>query len=237
MSWAFLADLDVTLPAQAWTRIQAKRPRDISLAKGWSGLEEATLEDAFGRPLRSAETFAQVIAWDWGKDAIVVDEVTGDGARVRVCAALDKSLLDMAFPLAALLEAARSEGGAGSLRLVNDGTSGAEAGSEMILAGGRIEATPLDDFEELLEELAGEMLQHRMRSGGKPMINPFTGKAIVVKERINPFTGKPFEAPNAKKAPAKKATKAAPAKRPPTKDPPTKKPPAKKPPTKKATKK
>ena len=49
MSWALLADMDVTLPAPAWTRIQAKKPRDVTLAKGWSGLEEASLEDAFVR--------------------------------------------------------------------------------------------------------------------------------------------------------------------------------------------
>lgn len=158
MSWAFLVDLRLTLSTSAWERVRDEKPTDFVLERGWSGLEDEELERAFGRPATTKETFAQVLAWDWGTASIARISADGEHTRVRVCAFLDKSQLDNAHPLATLLEAARREGGTGALRFVNDGTSGAEGGAELTLAGGRIERARIDDYEPILQELAGEML-------------------------------------------------------------------------------
>jgi hypothetical protein len=200
MSWGFFADLRLSLPTAAWTRVRARRPAEIPLAAGWSGLEDTGLEHAFGRPSTKQQTFADVLAWDW-RGAIVEVAADGGRTRVRVCAMLDKSELELAQPLAALLDAARDEGGEGSLRLVNDGTSGAENGVERTLAGGHLTSAPLEDYESILEELAVEILPKPPKRGGpaKPMINPFTGKPITPddlrsekpKRGIDPQTGKP----------------------------------------------
>lgn len=187
MSWGFLVDLDITVPTQAWKVLKAERPRDVSLARGWSGLVETSLEEAFGRPYTGDDTFAKVLKWKWGPESIVLHEPVGDRTRIRVCVVLEKSQLDHAFPLAALLEAARTVGGAGSLRFVNDGTSGAEDGSQLTLADGTIEATPLEAYEDHLDALTGELFKREATRSAKPMINPFTGKPIVGK----PTTKKP----------------------------------------------
>lgn len=193
MSWAFLVDLRLTLPTSAWRRLRSRKPVEFVLKKGWSGLNDESLEAVFGRPATTKETFADVLAWDWGQESICRVNEKVRQTNVRLCAVLDKSVLDQAHPLATLLEAARHERGTGSLRLVNDGTSGAEDGAEMVLAEGKIKRAPIEDFEPVLTELAGELFEVAASKGMARKKNPFTGKAFS--PRINPFTGKPLRPP------------------------------------------
>lgn len=79
--------------------------------------------------------------------------------------------------LQCLLHAARAHHCRGHMRLVNDGTYSGEAGVALTLAGGEVRAEQLDDFENALEELAGEIFEAVPGIGvGGPKINPFTGK-------------------------------------------------------------
>src|SRR5579859_1299320 len=106
MSWGFFADLRLTLSTAGWARLRELKPADVPLAEGWSGLEDRELERSFGRPATKDETFGDVLAREW-HDAVARVDAEGDRTNIRVCALLDKSELELAHPLATLLEAAR----------------------------------------------------------------------------------------------------------------------------------
>jgi hypothetical protein len=198
MSWGYFADLRLSLPTSAWSALQSKKPLEFRLDKGWSGLEDASLETRFGHPNTGVEDFAKVLAWDCyeGPEAIKDVESDGAGTTVRVCLLLDKSLLDLAFPLASLLEAARASGGTGTLRLVNDGTYSGEDGVELELRDGAIAKKKLENCWEINEALANEI---------------YRVDAILAADAdgtllgVNPFTHQPLTATTTKKAAPKKA--------------------------------
>lgn len=161
MSWGYFVELDVSLPTSALAGVRKKKPSDIALARGWSGLRDEGLEAAFGRRLTTNDTFAKTLRWfDGGRPALPSvqrEEAAGERTRLRVLTLLDKSLLDHAFPLVALLHEVRDAGGDGTLRLVNDGTSGGETGVELTITGREIVSRRLDDDWELAGRLGGEL--------------------------------------------------------------------------------
>jgi hypothetical protein len=159
MSWAYLADLRISLPSAAWERLQSLKPAGTTLAPGWFGLEDEELEACFGRPVSGDHRFAEVLRWDVYKrrDAIQRVEREGTTTRVRIATVLDKSMLGWAHPLAALFEIARAEKGSGSLRLVNDGTYSGEDGVELTLTAGKVEKERLTDCWSIVEELGAEL--------------------------------------------------------------------------------
>jgi hypothetical protein len=141
VSWGYFADLDISLPTEAWAQRRTRKPTEIALAAGWSGLRDKGLEAAFGRPNTREETFAKVVGWACYKsgDALHRIEREGERTRIRLCLLCDKSLLDLAYPLATLFEAARAEGGSPSAR--------ARSWSAPALSGSRSVATVVNpDF-------------------------------------------------------------------------------------------
>ena len=233
MSWAYFADLRLAVHDGAWARISARRPRDVTLAEGWSGLEEEALEEAFGRHSTKDDTFATVLRGEAYTAPETVHDITtvGDTTTVRVCLVLDKSLLDLAYPLATLLQAAREAGAEGSLRLVNDGTYAGEDGVELKLAKGKITKKKLRDSWKIVEALGAEIfglgmgdeIEAPAEATGKPatrvVINPFTGKPVAPAKKAKAAKAKPLAkkaAPKkkvAKVTPKKKVAKAAPKKK------------------------
>jgi hypothetical protein len=212
MSWGYFADLRLSLPTSAWESLQSRKPLDFRLEKGWSGLEDASLETSFGRPNTGAEDFANVLAWDCyeGPEAVKQVETNGDGTTVRVCLLLDKSLLDLAFPLASLFEAARASGGSGTLRLVNDGTYSGEDGVELELQDGAIAKKKLENCWEINERLANEIynvdaILAADAQGTLLGVNPFTGQPILAKTGGGSARKKGAAKKAAKKGAAKKA--------------------------------
>jgi hypothetical protein len=181
MSWGYFADLQLALPAEAWAELRHEKPGE--LPKGWFGLNDAALEKSFARPLGSPDDFAKLLeapAYK-GAETICTVEEAGGTVRVRVCVMLDKSQLELAQPLGALLESARLRDGEGALRLVNDGTYSGEGGVAIVLRDGELERRSLEDeCQDLAEELAGEIFAAAKpkKKSGKPMINPFTGKPL-----------------------------------------------------------
>jgi hypothetical protein len=159
MSWAYFADLRISLPIAAWERLQSVKPAGTTLAPGWSGLKDEHLEAAFGRPVSGDQTFAEILRWDLysTRDALQHLETKGTTTSLRIATVLDKSLLDHAQPLAVLFEIARAEKGSGSLRLVNDGTASGEDGVELTLTAGKVKKTRLTDCWTIVEELGGEL--------------------------------------------------------------------------------
>ena len=160
MSWGYFAELVLSLPIASLKALKKQMPADVVLPPGWAGLRDPGLEAAFGRRLTTAETFEETLAWFASAPslpAVRSEHVVEGRASLRVLTMLEKSLLDHAFPLAALFHAARDRGGEGSFRLVNDGTSGGESGVELTLADGTITARRLDDDWELLGRLGAEL--------------------------------------------------------------------------------
>jgi hypothetical protein len=218
MSWGYFADLRLSLDTAAWDQLLEQRPSAIQLDPGWSGLENKDLEEMFSRPNTGTETFAQILKWKCytGKEAIETIETNADRTRLRVCLMLDKSLLDLAYPLATLLEAARGVGGEGSLRLVNDGTAVGEDGVELVLARGTISTQPIDDCWSIVEQLGAELFagmvqQTRQKAKSRAIRNPFTGESIDLTVATTPAAKKAAatgsaatKVPTAKKTAAKK---------------------------------
>jgi hypothetical protein len=181
MSWGYFADLQLALPSEAWKQLRLQKPGE--LPRGWFGLNDAGLEKSFARPLGSKDGFAKLLeapAYNGGETICTVEEA-GGVVRVRVCLLLDKSQLELAQPLAALLEIARLHDGEGALRLVNDGTYSGEGGVAIELRSSELERRSLEDeCQEIADELAGEIFAAATpkTKSGKPKINPFTGKPV-----------------------------------------------------------
>jgi hypothetical protein len=182
MSWGFLVDLHLKLSRDAWTRLQKRTPGETSLADGWSGLEDAGLERSFGRPWSQDATYRELLPRYADAESIVQIDASGDPVAIRVCVIVDKSTLENAYPLAALLHAAAAEAGEGTLRLVNDGTYSGESGSVIALARGSVTAAAIAD-DAVLEELSAELLERIEQAAAagerpKPGRNPFTGQPV-----------------------------------------------------------
>jgi hypothetical protein len=201
MSWGYFVDLDVSLATDAYERILKKKPNDFALKPGWSGLEDRELEAAFGRP-NTKDRFEQVLAGEDYKTSDGLFEVERDKGKthLRVCLLCDKSLLDLAYPLATFFEAARQEGASGTLRFISDVSSTDEDGVRLTIRGNTVKKEPIDDCESAVMELAKEI--HGL--GADESVPPPKGKERVT--RINPFTGQAVTVWQAK-APAKKGKK------------------------------
>jgi hypothetical protein len=157
MSWGFFADLRVSIPTDEWAKIRARALKDVALPTGFLGLADAELESSFLRPHEGSETIGDALE---PKPSSIHEIAESKGTtKVRICLLLDKSQLESARPLAAVLEAARAAGGTGSLRLVNDGTYSGEAGVELSLKKGKLSKKRLDDGEEIVESLAAELAE------------------------------------------------------------------------------
>src|SRR5687767_15019737 len=115
MSWGYFADLRCKLPSKAWTALKKKSPADFPLAADWSGFESAELQSAF-KPASAKDTFAKVLSWGvFTEECLRVEKARDEKVELRVALVLDKSQLDMAGYLGALLEGVRAAGGDGSL--------------------------------------------------------------------------------------------------------------------------
>jgi hypothetical protein len=192
MSWGYFVDLNVVMASGEWKRLCARRLGEGKLAAGWSRLEDAGLEKALGRAFSGDETFTKVLKGKayHAEDVVHRIEDDGDVAAVRICLLLDKSLLELAYPLALIFEAARKvEGATGTLRIVNDGSAPGENGVELSLAKKKITHKKIEDCfavtEELMAELYGDLVSAPLKmKSSKPGsgINPFTGKPISSKK-------------------------------------------------------
>ncbi len=160
MSWGFFADLQIALPTRAWTALQKKTPADLPLLEGWSGFEEPALSAAFAAPSGPAtrETFREILAWPvLREECIRREEREGGRVHVRVALLLDKSQLDVAGYLGALLEGVRLAGFEGTLTLVNDGTYVGESGRVVEVRGGERVDRRIDDPRPIVEALGAEL--------------------------------------------------------------------------------
>ncbi len=186
MSWGYFGDLRLTLATSEWARINQTKPIDIPLKAGWSGLAERNLEEAFGNAFSPQDSFAKILAGAGYHAREVVHTVAtkGKATTIRICLMLEKSILEMAYPLATLFLAAQSAGGTGTLRFVNDGSASGEDGVILTLANGKITKKKIDDCWPLAEELGHELYNIGTASKG--------GKGKGKGKGINPFTGKPL---------------------------------------------
>lgn len=160
MSWGYFVELVVTLPTASLKTLKKKRASEVVLPTGWSGLRDAGLEAAFGRPPATRDTLGRALGWLGSTPALPAvqrEETAGDRTSLRVLTTLEKSILDHAFPLVALFYAARDEGGEGVLRLVDDGTAPGEVGVELTLKLGAITARRLEDDGDLAGRLGSEL--------------------------------------------------------------------------------
>ncbi len=216
MSWGYFIDLRIGLSTAAWNAVRGQKPADIALAPGWSGLKDREFEHAFSVPTTKTETFAEVLAWKCytGKEAIERIESKAGVTTVRVCVLLDKSLLDLAYPLATLFQSARAAGGEGSLRLVNDGTSSGEDGVELALTKGAITSKPVGDCWKIVEQLGAELFGNEIFEDDEPPapVKRPAAKKVTAKQpaaRARKPAAKPKPKPAAKPKPKKQPTKAA----------------------------
>jgi hypothetical protein len=169
MSWGYFADLRLTLATRAWKELLALKPHEVALVEGWSGLKDRELERSFARPIsRGAETLASVLKLRAYRPpaALQAIETKGEQTRVRLLTLLDKSLLDLAQPLAASLTAAQAVGARGTLTLVNDGTYSGEDGVELVLDEQGITSGLIEDCWPLVDEL-GDLLFQRTTTNKK----------------------------------------------------------------------
>jgi hypothetical protein len=183
MSWGYFADLRLTLPRHAWDELAHARPAEVVLRPGWSGFTDRALEEAFSSPLTGKESFAKVLQWDgYGREAVRRIVLDDDTVTIRVCLVMDKSLLELAFPLAALLHAARDHGGRGTFALVNDGTYAGESGTTLTLERGTIAITPVvnlwDHIEALGAELFGKLAEDESIDADAPALDPVTRQPV-----------------------------------------------------------
>ncbi len=173
MSWGFFADLHLTVSSEAWKRLSERKPSEIPLKRGWSALTDQGLEEAFGASSTKKETFAQALASERYRGANAVHRVVKKGAKttVRVGLLLDKSRLELAHPLATLLEAARDDASAkGSLQLVNDGTYAGEDGAELTLAKGKLVRKRIANASERVEALTEELVSKATKASVHPSV-------------------------------------------------------------------
>jgi hypothetical protein len=147
MSWGFFAHLRVGVAPEAWSSLKKKKPADLGLRTDWAGFADPELRAALTVPKQAI-----------GK---TLDRLEEDGALVeaeppdiRVLALLDRSQLDLAAPLAALMLAA----GNGSLELVNDRTFHGSAGRRLEVRDGALVGADLPDDDELADALAAELV-------------------------------------------------------------------------------
>jgi hypothetical protein len=161
------------------------RPRSSSHRAGPAS--RRWLEKAFGKSFTREDTFANVLdgrAYN-GRETIhsVIDE---DGTTtLRICLILDKSQLELAYPLATLLHAATDIASSASLRFVNDLTAPGEDGVEIVLAKKRLASKPIDAESigaDLAADLYPEISQKKTtKTKERVVINPFTGERMTIK--------------------------------------------------------
>jgi hypothetical protein len=166
MSWGYIVDLKLTLPSAAWKALRKRRACDVCIAPGWSKLADKRLEARFADGWGERATFDTMLrdkAYR-GADTIRRLEETSSTATIRVCVLCDKSTLDWAYPLVALLHAARDARAMGTLRIVNDGTAPGEDGVVLTLAKGKLKATRAFDREAICEEVFAELRSARPAS-------------------------------------------------------------------------
>ncbi len=160
MSWGFFADLRFELPTRTWTALKKKSPKDFPLDADWSGFKARALTTAFSPPGgRDAGTsFAEILEWKIFTDECVREEKRHDGKVVtRVALNLEKSQLDVAGYLGALLEAVRSVGGTGTLALVNDGGYVGEDGHQLVVRDEKRSRRPLKNYRAVRDALSEEL--------------------------------------------------------------------------------
>lgn len=194
MSWGYFVELDLRLPAAALAALKKSRPAEVELPPGWSGFSDRSLEGAFGRRITKKETFTRTLSWYQGEGSIQREDTTGDHTTLHVLTMLEKSVLDEAFPLAALFFAAREHGGEGTLRFVNDGTSGGEFGVELSVGRGTITSRQLEEDWELVGRLGEALYALPPASVGAVRINPFTGMPLE-QSATKPARAKPKPKP------------------------------------------
>jgi hypothetical protein len=156
MSWGFLADLQLTLPPRTWTTLQGKTPVDYPLSVDWTGFTERSLATAFAPPGTQTHKprFRTILAWPvFRKECLRVEKRRGGRVHVRVALFLDRSELDVAGYLGALLEGVRVLDGEGSLSLVNDGSYVGEAGRVLVVRAGKRSARAVKKPHALIEEV------------------------------------------------------------------------------------
>jgi hypothetical protein len=160
MSWGYFVDLKLTMPSDVWAKVREQKPGGFPLKAGWSGFAERSLEKAFGRPWSERDSFSKLLkgkAFHGSESVHHVDEIEGH-TSIRICLMLDKSTLDLAYPLATLFYAAHESGAAsGSLRIVNDGTAAGEDGVEITLTKTKVTKAKIADSFVIVEELMGEL--------------------------------------------------------------------------------
>lgn len=188
MSWGYFIELDLRVPAAARAALHARRPVDVRLPVAWSGLRDRRLEAVLGRCSSKDQTFAQTLSWYRREGSRLREEASGERATLRVLTLLEKSILDEGHPLVALLFAAREHAGEGTLRLVNDGTAGGEAGVELTLANGTITSHPIEDADELAQRLGNELYALPALPPTGIALHPVTGLPI-----LDPVTGEPID--------------------------------------------
>ena len=178
MSWGYFIDLNITLSSAAWKKISAQKLGAAKLPKGWSGLDDASLEGALGRPFSESDSIIKVLKGKafHGKETVHRVEDKRDATSVRICLLLDKSTLELAYPLARLFQAARQVDGAkGSLRIINDGSAPGENGVVLSLAKKKVEAAPIEDCfavaEQLTAELYGDLVSAPLKQSSRRTVS------------------------------------------------------------------
>ena len=183
MSWGYFVDLNITLPSEAWKKISEQKLGGRKLKSGWSGFEDAALEKAFVRPFSEDATVAKVLKGKayHGTETVHRIEAHGKDTSVRVCLLLDKSTLELAYPLVLAFQSAAELAAAhGSLQIVNDGTAPGENGALLSLAKRKIKRTKIDDSfavtEQLMAELYGDLVSAPLKAKSSKPGRPISSK-------------------------------------------------------------
>lgn len=158
MSWGYFLDMELDLPSAAWERLKTATAGAHEVPPTWWQLQDLELAQSFSTAGEDADvTFEDAVARYTRDGAIGTVETEGDITSIHVSTLLDKSLLSEAKPFSALLEAARTAGGSGALRLVNDGTYEGEGGVVITLADGALAHEAIDDPWPWVEKLGTEL--------------------------------------------------------------------------------
>ncbi|MBL8716042.1 MAG: hypothetical protein JNL79_08600 [Myxococcales bacterium] len=201
MSWGYFLELDLTLPTEAWARIQKSTADTWPAEPGFFGLKEKGLEDMFLGKLFAGWTIGKAFALV-GRRNITKAVTEGDVTRLRVVTLLDKSGdTEIARPFASLFLAAQAHGGEGRLTLVNDGTYSGEEGVVLTLAKGKVKTERVKNCWDYVERLGAELFGS-FEDGAPPTKKAVTKKAATKKAAKKAVTKKAAE-----KAASKTATK------------------------------
>ena len=158
MSWGFIVDLQVRVETKTYKALKRRRVAEFGLPVGWTGFSDAQLVAAFDPSIDEGLTFARALKVF--AEGVVLETNDGEVTSLRVVCDLDRSLLEHAGLLAALLIGA----GEGTLSLVNDGTYTGEDGSVLWVEKGKLFAKKLSQHAEKLEELHTVLLQKLIAS-------------------------------------------------------------------------